>query len=59
MIGLCNLLEAFISEKFGFKLSLTPDAKSRYITYAFAFAIVWSLGAALEERHHQAMNDWL
>jgi dynein heavy chain len=59
VVGLCNLFEAFISDKFGFKATLTPDFKKRFINYSFAFAVIWSLGASIEETHHDAMNDFI
>ena len=59
VVGLCNLVEAFINEKFGFKSVLLPEFKKRFITYAFAFAVIWSLGASIEETHHEAMNDFI
>ncbi len=47
----CNLLEAFIKPKFGFKNDQAIEKQKRYINYAFLFAFVWSLGATAYEKH--------
>lgn len=46
--SLCNLLEVFISDQFGFK-KIKVEAQKRYISYAFAFAFIWSLGITVNE----------
>jgi dynein heavy chain len=27
--------------------------------YAFTFAVIWSLGASIDETHHEKMNDYV
>lgn len=52
-------MEAFLSEKFGFKSTASKEFRARFIVYAFAFAVIWSLGATIEEKHHEAMNRYI
>jgi dynein heavy chain len=51
-VALCNLLEAFLSEKFGFKNSKEEklEEKKKFIRYAFAFAYIWSIASSVEDR---------
>lgn len=55
--GLCNLLEVFISEEYGFKPKAKIEFRRKYVMYAFAFALTWSLGASVVEPKYMDMID--
>jgi UDP-N-acetylmuramyl pentapeptide phosphotransferase/UDP-N-acetylglucosamine-1-phosphate transferase len=49
---LCNLIECFLSESYGFKKGEKYEVKKRYIDHAFAFAFIWSIGATVYESNY-------
>lgn len=42
------MLEVFISDQYGFK-KIKAEAQKRYLSYAFAFAFIWSMGITVNE----------
>lgn len=71
MSALCNLLECFFSEKYGFKLkewltssstsnsgvpAVRPEFIKRCVSYIFAFAFTWSICSTVHEQHIDRMN---
>ena len=50
--SLCNLIECFLSESYGFKKGEKYEVKKRYIDHAFAFAFIWSIGATVYESNY-------
>ena len=55
-MSLCNLLECFISEKFGFPIKEKQDLLKRCLIYVFAYAFIWSLGTTVHEKHFDELN---
>jgi dynein heavy chain len=51
-------LEAFLNEKFGFKSTATPENRKRFISYSFTYACIWSMGASIDDKHHDDMSDF-
>lgn len=62
--ALCNLLECFLTEQFGFKLKewtapgsgIRPEYIKRSLAYIYAFAFTWSVCATVHEQHIDRMN---
>lgn len=57
MLSLCNLLECFTSKEFGFKNREKPEITKRFISHAFSFAFIWSIGATVTEKSMAGMNN--
>ena len=56
VVSLCNLLECFLSEKYGFKPKDTNENIKRFISYAFALCLIWSLGITISDKYHDKMD---
>lgn len=56
VMSLCNLIECFVSEDYGFKKGERPEFKKRYLDHAFAFAFIWSVGATVHEMNYDKVN---
>lgn len=55
--SLCNLLECFLTEKFGFKPQTEKiDSSKKFIMYVFSFSFIWSVGASVSGKYHDHMN---
>ncbi|KAL4487471.1 hypothetical protein ABPG72_006991 [Tetrahymena utriculariae] len=54
--SLCNLIECFISEEYGFKKNERPDFKKRYLDHAFAFAFIWSMCSTVNEANYDKLD---
>lgn len=57
--GLCNLLDVLIRESFGFKTKAKIEFKRKFIGYAFAFALTWSVGATAIDTRSMDQVDTL
>jgi hypothetical protein len=55
--SLCNLLECFTSSQFGFKNKEKPESIKRFISHAFSFAFIWSIGCTVTEKSKDGMNN--
>ena len=57
---LCNFLDAFISESFGFRTKEKPDNKKKYISYVFAFSFTWSLcGSVIDSKYKELLDKYV
>jgi len=55
--SLCNLLECLLSKKFGFKSKQEKlEELKRLVTYIFAYAFVWSVGATVHDSRQDEIN---
>lgn len=52
-------MESFLQEKFGFKSTSSNEFKKKFIMYAFTFAVIWSIGASIEETYHRDMDKYI
>lgn len=37
---------------------MTADSRKRFILYAFTFGCIWSVGASIDDKHHEDMSDF-
>jgi len=54
--SLCNLIECFVSDDYGFKKGERPDFKKRYLDHAFAFAFIWSMCVTVHESNYDKVT---
>lgn len=55
--SLCNLLECFTSPQFGFKNKEKIEVIKRFISHAFSFAFIWSIGSTVSDKSRDGMNN--
>ena len=58
IVSLCNLLEVFISDKFGWK-TIKADNQKRYLSYVFAFAFVWSVAITVGQEFQRKIDTFI
>ena len=54
--SLINLFEIFCSTEFGFKPQQEHEYKKKYLTYAFAYAFIWSLCVTSVDKFHEDLS---
>jgi len=55
--SLTNLLEVFLGPEFGFKPTEKIEKQKTFLSFAFAFALIWSLGASVSEVSQGPLSD--
>ena len=54
--SLTNLFDIFVTVEYGYKKGQDREYKKRYLSYAFAYAFIWSLCVSAFDKYHEDLS---
>lgn len=52
-------MEIFVSTDYGFDPTEKIEFKKRFISYAFAFSFIWSIGGSISEEYYEDFSGFV